>query len=120
MTIGATLNSFYKSFGIPAYAKTSVPDNATMPYITYDVLESSFLNGNVSQTVQIWYKTTSEAGPSAKAKEIGDAIGEGGRLLPCEEGYVWLRKGSPFCINAIGEDNSIKLRQLNVTIEFLT
>lgn len=120
MTIGQAFSKFYNSFGIPAYPRTAVPDDAKMPYITYDVIESDWTDVPTSQTVQIWYKSDSEAAPSAKAKEIKNAIGYGGVRIPCDDGSIWLRKGSPWCINTNAEgDNSIKLRQLNVTLEYL-
>lgn len=120
MTIGQVFNDFYSGFGIGAYPKTAVPDDVKLPYITYDVIESNWDSTPISQTVQIWYRTASEAIPSAKAKEIKNMIGEGGILLRCEDGYIWLKKGTPWCINSnSNDDNMLKLRQLNVTVEFL-
>ena len=33
----AALYTFFSSFGIPAYVEYNVPDNAALPYITYEL-----------------------------------------------------------------------------------
>lgn len=120
MTIGAAFSQFFNSFGIPAYSATSVPDKAVMPYITYPLEISSFDDGIVILAVNVWYRTESEAIPTAKAMEIGEAIGRGGCLLYVDGGYIWLNKGSPFIRAIQDEDNSVKRRGLNISAEFFT
>ena len=59
--------------------------------------------------------------PNAKAQELSDAIGYGGKILPCEGGYIWIKRGSPFSLSQSDADNNnVKLRSINVTVEFLT
>lgn len=120
MTKTEALYKFLNCFGLPAYPDTSVPDKAVLPYITYEVKTGSFGSGAVDIGVSIWYKTDSEKIPNAKAEEISKAIGSGGKLLVCEDGALWVKRGNPFCINQNTQDNSVKLRFLNLTIEFLT
>lgn len=121
MTETAALNKFFSGFKIDAYPNTAVPDQPLLPYLTYEVQRSDFEGGECYITVQLWYKSESEAVPNAKVDEIAKAIGRGGRMLTCDSGAIWIKKGSPWCINSNAEgDSTIKLRQLNVTLEYLT
>lgn len=121
MTQTAALYKFFSGFNIDAYPNTGVPDEPTLPYLTYEVQQSAFNEGEVYITAQIWYKSDSEAKPNAKAQEIADAIGRGGRLISCDDGAIWIKRGSPWCIASNAEsDVTLKLRQLNVTLEYLT
>ena len=52
--------------------------------------------------------------------EISEAIGFG-KVLKCEDGFIWLRRGTPWCQNLRDEaDPIIKRRYLNITAEYLT
>ena len=47
--------------------------------------------------------------------------GKGGKTIRCDEGIIWIKKGTPFCQNLSDEtDADIKRRYINVTAEFLT
>lgn len=121
MTKAAALQQFFSSFGIPAYASASVPDDAVFPWLTYDLSTSAWDDGDVSLTVNLWYYTTSEAVPNAKAQEISKAIGLGGKLLLCDEGVIWLKRGSPWCQSLHDDsDSMIKRRYINITTEYMT
>ena len=121
MTKGAALYRFFSGFGMTAYASASVPDDVEFPYLTYDLVTSAWESDPVSLTVNLWYYTESEAEPNAKAREISEALGMGGRVLPCDGGYIWLKRGSPWCQSLSDEtDNNIKRRYLNITAEYLT
>lgn len=121
MTKGAALHQFFSSFSIPAYPSTSVPDNAVMPYLTYDYVVGAWEQEEVAITVNLWYYTESEAVPSAKANELSAAIGIGGKVIPCEDGYIWLKRGSPWCQSLSDEtDSGVKRRYINVSAEYLT
>lgn len=117
MTNEATLYKFFSQFGIPAYPNTAVPDKAVFPYLTYELQTAYFGDGDQYITIQLWYKTDSESLPNAKANEIAAVIGRGGVML---ESGIWVKRGSPWCVAANTEnDKTIKLRQLNVTLEYL-
>ncbi len=119
MTKGAALQQFFAGF-LPAYATNAVPDDVVFPYLTYSAVFDAFDGQPVSLTVNLWYYTTSEALPNAKAQEISDALGIGGKVLPIDGGYIWLRRGSPFCQPLADEtDRNIKRRYMNITAEFL-
>lgn len=121
MTKAAALYQFFSSFGMPAYTSTSVPDGVTFPYLTYELITSAFKAGEVGLTVNLWFYTTSEAIPNAKAEELSEAIGMGGKILKCDGGYIWLKRGSPWCQSLSDETSpTIKRRYINVTAEYLT
>lgn len=112
------LYSFFSSFGIPAYATTAVPEDSVYPWLTYDLITGAWEQRN-TLTVNLWYYGTSEAEPNKKAQEIADAIGRGGKLIMCDGGALWLRRGSPWCQSVRDADNMVKRRYINVDIEYL-
>lgn len=121
MTKEAALKQFFSGFGIKAYPSTAVPKDVQFEYLVYDVITAAFEGGPVSLTVNLWYHTTQESPPNAKAREISEALGMGGRVLPCDGGYIWLKRGSPWCQSLSDEtDKNIKRRYLNITAEYLT
>ena len=121
MTKEQALYQFFNSFGIVGYRNTSVPDDVIFPYLTYDAPVSSFEEEPVSITLNLYYYTESEAEPDAKAEEIRKAIGMGGKVLPCDDGYIWLAWGSPWCQSLFDDtDATIKRRYINITAEYLT
>lgn len=121
MTPEAAIYQFLASFGIPAYAATSVPDQATFPYISYELVVGEWLADEVNMPVSVWYRTESEAQPNAKVREIGERIGMGGVLLHCDGGVLWVKKGSPWAqaVTVEGEDEKVKRRYVNINIEYL-
>lgn len=121
MTKAAALHQFFSSFGMTAYTATSVPEDAVFPYLTYELITSTWEAGEVSLTVNLWFYTESEKIPNTKADEISRAIGLGGKILPCDGGYIWLKRGSPWCQSLSDETSpTIKRRYINVTAEYLT
>ena len=122
MTQEAAIYQFLSGFSIPAYASASVPDQAQFPYLTYDLVLGEWEQGEVNMQVNVWYRTESEATPNAKVREIGAAIGRGGVTVPCDGGFLWLKKGSPWAqsVTIDGEDEKVKRRLLNISIETMT
>lgn len=121
MTKGAALHQFFNNFGIPAYPSSAVPDDAVFPWLTYDVVTGSIEDGENAVTANLWYYGDSEATPSAKAQEIADHIGYSGQTIAVDGGYIWIKRGTPWCQNLTDENNgNIKRRYLNITVEYLT
>ena len=122
MTAEAALYSFLSGFGVPAYASTSVPDQAAFPYITYDLVVGEWMGVEVNVPVNVWYRTESEALPNAKVREMSSVIGAGGVTVPCDGGMLWVKKGSPWAqaMTVEGEDDKVKRRYVNINVEFLT
>ena len=120
MTKGAALQAFFYRF-MDAYAASAVPEDVTFPYLTYELITSAWDGGEVGLTVNMWFYTTGEAEPNAKAQELSDAIGYGGVTIPCDGGFIWIKRGSPWCQSLRDDtDSNIKRRYINVTAEYLT
>lgn len=125
------LYNWFQQFGIPFYPitalppavnDTSVPESERLkfPYGTYEPTFGRF-GDSVSIGVNLYYLTESEAVPNAKADEIGDVIGMGGVIVKCDEGAMWIKRGSPFSQGLLDPDNhNIKRRYIQIIIEFLT
>ena len=121
MTKAAALHSFFSSFGMTAYPTNNVPDETVFPWLTYEASTGSFNGGEVSITVHLYFHTTSEAVPNAKVEEINGALKNGGKILHCDDGAIWVKRGSPFCISQTDASNSeIKHKVINITLEYLT
>ena len=120
MTKAAALYNFYSSFGLTVYEENSVPEDASFPYLTYNVSTGSFGEDN-AMYINLWYRSTSWTGINAKTEEISAAIGRGGKVIKCDGGAIWLKRGSPFA-QSMGdpEDDLIKRKYINITAEFLT
>ena len=120
MTKAAAIYQFWNSFGLTAYEENSVPTDATFPYITYQLVTDSF-DREIPLTVSIWYRSESWTGINAKTEEISQKISRGGKIIPCDGGAIWLKRGQPFAQNMGDEsDYLIKRKYLNITAEFMT
>ena len=120
MTKGAALQSFFDSI-MTSYASSAVPDDATLPYLTYELITSAWDGCEVGLTVNMWFRTTSEKEPNAAVDKLSKAIGLGGVQIPCDDGVIWLKRGSPWSQSLTDEtDKTMKRRYINVTAEYLT
>lgn len=120
MTKAAAINKFWNSFGLMAYEENSVPEEAELPYITYQFAADSFDN-DIALTASVWYRSTSWVNANAKTEEISQTIGRGGTFVKCDGGRIWLKRGTPFAQNMGDEnDNLIKRKYLNVIAEYFT
>lgn len=121
MTKAAALHQFFSGFGIPAYPASAVPRDIGFPWLTYELVTAAWDGGEVGLTVNLWYYTEGEKAPNDKAQQISAAIGYGGVTIPCDGGYIWLKRGTPFCQGLTDEnDRTIKRRYINITAEYLT
>ena len=84
----AKLKLFFSGFGIPAYARMSVPDEVTLPYIAYDLVEPRWdQQGNMS--CQVYYPRNQLEELLTTADAIKAAIGEGLQIT-MSSGYIML------------------------------
>lgn len=114
------IDYFWNGFGLPAYDESTVPGNAGMPRITYNVATGDLFD-TVSLYASIWYRSTSWWAITQKAKEIERRLGEyGGEVISLDEGKLWIVKGSPFMQRMSDPDDSIRRIYINVIAEFLT
>ena len=120
MTKAAAIYQFWNSFSLTAYEENTVPDDAKYPYITYQLVTDSF-DREVPVTASLWYRSESWTAINAKTEEISHKISRGGKIIACDGGAIWIKRGQPFAQNMGGEsDNLIKRKYLNITAEFMT
>ena len=120
MTKAAAIYQFWNSFGLTAYEENTVPTDADFPYITYQLVTDSF-GREIMLTASIWYRSESWTAINAKTEEISQKISRGGKIISCDGGAIWLKRGQPFSQNMGDEsDDLIKRKYLNVTAEFIT
>ena len=112
------INHFWNSFGLPAYDESTVPQNASMPRITYSVATDS-LEGILNLSASLWYRTNSWQVITQKAAEIEKYL-FGGKVIDIDTGKVWIVKGHPFAQRMMDPDDSIRRMYLNIQVEFLT
>ena len=120
MTKAAAIYQFWNSFGLTAYEENTVPTDATFPYITYQLVTDSF-DREIPLSASIWYRSESWTDINDKTEEISQKISRGGKIISCDGGAIWLKRGQPFAQNMGDEsDNLIKRKYLNITAEFMT
>lgn len=120
MTKAAAIYQFWNSFGLTAYEENTVPTDAAFPYVTYQLVTDSF-DREVPVTASLWYRSESWTAINAKTEEISQKISRGGKIISCDGGAIWLKRGQPFVQNMGDEsDNLIRRKHLNITAEFMT
>lgn len=116
------INTFWNTF-LKAYDENTVPESAMVvnggKYITYNV-STSYFDEPVMLSASLWYKSTSWAEITKKAEEIGETIGIGGMVIPCDDGYIWIKRGVPFSQRMSDEDDTIRRIYINIEVEYLT
>ena len=118
MNKAQAIHSFWSSFTWKAYDKDTVPPEAKMPYITYNVSEGE-IDTIVSLYASLWDRGTSWEAVELKAKEIAERIV---RMYPIkiDGGYLKLSLGTPFAQRLSDEDDQIRRIYINLQAEFLT
>ena len=120
MTKSAAIYQFWNSFGLTAYEENTVPTDAAFPYITYQLVTDSF-DREVPVTASLWYRSESWTAINSKTEEISQRISRGGKIISCDGGAIWLKRGQPFAQSMGDEsDNLIKRKYINITAEFMT
>ena len=120
MTKAAAIYQFWSGFGLTAYEENTVSDDAKFPYITYQLVTDSFYR-EIPLTASLWYRSESWTSINAKTEEISQKISRGGKIISCDGGAIWLKRGQPFAQNMGDErDDLIKRKYLNITAEFMT
>ena len=120
MTKAAAIYRFWSGFGLTAYEENTAPEDAVFPYLTYQLVTDSF-DREVAATASLWYRGESWTAINAKTEEIAQFIGLGGKIIKCDGGRIWIKRGQPFAQNMGDEsDDLIKRKYLNLTFEFFT
>ena len=112
----------WESFDLPAYDETTVPDDAKMPYITYEAVAGG-IGAATQAAVNLWYRSKSWVDISRKAQQIATAVDnlpssfkiDGGRMkVRLPDGVPWgTRMEEP-------TDGGVRRIRIAVEIEFLT
>ena len=120
MTKAAAIYQFWSGFGLTAYEENTVPTDATFPYVTYQLVTDSF-DREVAATASLWYRGESWTAINAKTEEISQKISRGGKIISCDGGAIWLKRGQPFA-QSMGDDSDdqIKRKYINLVAEFMT
>lgn len=112
--------SLWNNFGLPAYDELSVPDNAVLPYITYQVITGD-IEQQLFPTASLYYRSSSWATIDAKLAEISAYVEDMDPIPLNDGGYMYVRKGSPWAQRMADEtDKDIRRYVLNLAVEFLT
>ena len=120
MTKAAAIYQFWNGFGLTAYEENTVPTDAVFPYVTYQLVTDSF-DREVAATASLWYRDESWTAINAKTEEISAHIGLGGKIIKCDGGRIWIKRGQPFAQNMGDEkDDLIKRKYINVIYEVMT
>lgn len=111
------IDTFWNSFNIPAYDQNSVPDNAVMPYITYEAVADR-IGRPIPMTASLWYRSSSWVEISHKADEISDALIQV-KTIPLDVGFLYLTRGNPFAQRMADEDDTVRRIYIVLMAEFL-
>ncbi len=119
MNKAQALYKFWAQFGLPVYDENSVPDNAKMPYITYETKFGS-IDDVLSLSASIWTRGQSWQTTTTVAMMIENMI-DSMHAYKLDNGYLYITKGTPFLSRmGDGENYNVKRALLNINAEFLT
>lgn len=108
------LNGFFNHF-LNAWAEGCAPDDAALPYITYQLVVPDALE-TVAMSAWVWYRDRSYGDIAGVLDDIGAAIGPGCRM-GVEGGAVWLYRDDKFIqfLPAKG-DGELKCARLSLRV----
>lgn len=114
MTKSESLHKWMSSHGLIAYPMYAVPNNAELPYLTYS---KGFSPDGYAAAIHLYYRTSSEAVPDAKAEEICEKLRCGGLQLAVDNGTLFLTLDNPewYAVSDQAEPD-YKHRVINVNI----
>lgn len=118
MDKGQAVQWFWSRFGLNAYDQYTVPEDAQMPYITYSFAMDK-MDNIVLLNGSLWYRSTSWKAITQKAEEIANYLNMY-NIIPLDEGYLYLYRGTPFAQRMADEDTDVRRIYFNVNAEYLT
>ena len=119
MTKEQAIHNFWNSFGVPAYDENTVPDDAVLPYITYEVAVDDFGHTVISAT-NIWDKSTSWNGVTSILELVTNELGLGGTTRRYDGGLMWIMRGTPFARRVPDDNQNIRHISINIETEFIS
>lgn len=114
------INTFWNSFGIPAFDQYTVPDEASMPYITYEASLDA-VGMDAPMTASLWYRSSSWEAISQKAEEISSRISYSYYIKAIDGGYMVIKRGNVFAQRMSDPDDpDVRRILISILVEFLT
>ena len=110
------LKNFFSGFGIPAYTQDSVPEEVTLPYITY-TLPAPEWNQKASLQALIWDRTKSNSRIIQLADRIAAELGDQGKKISFTGGYLVIHPETPLVQIQVDQTNpDYRYAYLNLSI----
>jgi len=114
------IHAFWSGFGWPAYDEGTVPDDATYPRITYNVIMDS-LDRPLAMYASLWDYGTSWERLSKKTYDVAVAISEMyPSAIPFDGGRVYITMGTPFAQRMTDENDMVRRIYLNIMVEYFS
>ena len=92
-SVAVALKTFFSGFDLPAYTVDNVPDEVTLPHITYPLVEPEW-NQEASFYCQVWYPKNHLEELLSKADSIVAEIGIE-KKIKLTGGYLVLHTSTP-------------------------
>lgn len=91
------LYNFWASFGLPVWHQDTVPEEAVLPYITFQTVSGEAMSATIL-TATAWFRDEDQgvnAQRAAVLDQIAQAVPHEGRMLPVgDKGYLMLYRNS--------------------------
>lgn len=105
---------------MPAYDENRVPEEAELPYITYQVILDD-IDSPINPMATLWYRDTSWTRIDAKLAEMSRYIDDMDLISLNEGGYMYVTKETPWARRTSDPDDKTVIGyRLNLQVEFLT
>ena len=110
------LYNFFSGFGLPAYVEYSPPEDAQLPYITYQAIEPSW-DETLPSYARVFYRSTSYVALHTKVDQILALIGKGkSHSIHTPSGCVILSDGKSQDMPMEGDD-TLKVAYITFNIQ---
>lgn len=112
------LDSFWNSFGVPAWDENTVPDDAPFKKITYEIITNEF-GVPTTTTVSIYDRSDGWKSVTDIFHLVKDRLKNGGVTIQSNDGIIWLKPGTPFCQRFGDVNDTVRRLIVNIEIEYL-
>lgn len=106
------LKAYYSGFGLPAYQENTVPEDVTLPYISFSISIPEW-NQKASHYIRIWDRTKSNTRIVRVADQIAADIGIC-KTIRFEGGYLTIWPETPLV--QIQVDGDTRYAYMNLSI----
>ena len=106
------LKTFFSGFGYTAYQEDTVPDDVSLPYITYSLSIPEWTK-KATMYARVWDRSKSNNRVTEISDQIAAEIGEGVKLEH-DAGYLMIWPETPFA--QIKADGDFRYAYINLSI----